>query len=93
MALLAFVVQRVKDLNPKKQFTKRSLYTSIILVVAWMLGQGLWLSQGYALEFLGQQVFLRIWGAGLLFFVINLIILCIVTASTFTHGEVHLKEQ
>lgn len=82
MALLSFVVQRVREQNSKHEFGKKSILVSVILVVAWMAGQGVWLSQGYELEFLGRQVFLNIWRAGLLFFMVNIVILCVVTANT-----------
>ncbi|WWC69321.1 uncharacterized protein I206_103259 [Kwoniella pini CBS 10737] len=38
---------------------------SISLIGAWVAGQAIWLSIGYKLEFLAQNVFLYLWMAGL----------------------------
>jgi hypothetical protein len=80
MTLLAFVLQRIRDIN-SMHFTKKHIYIGVALVSAWIIGQALWLSQGYKLEFLGQQVFLHIWIASLIFFSINIAILCAVARS------------
>jgi phosphatidylinositol glycan class M len=53
----------------------RRLYDAILLGIPWLAGQGLWLMSAYLLEFHGQNVFLSIWLAGLLFFSINIYIL------------------
>ncbi|KAF2436852.1 hypothetical protein EJ08DRAFT_4902 [Tothia fuscella] len=51
----------------------------ITALVLWVLGQGLWLQQGYQLEFLGRSTFVPgLWLAGLLFFMINCWILRII---------------
>jgi len=41
------------------------------LAVIWLISQGAWLSQAYLLEFKAQNTFLRIWSAGILFFIVN----------------------
>lgn len=33
--------------------------------------QALWLSFGYSLEFIGEQVFIQLWGASVLFLIVN----------------------
>ncbi|KAJ4419723.1 GPI mannosyltransferase 1 [Neurospora sp. IMI 360204] len=45
----------------------------------WVLGQGLWLQQGFELEFLGRSTFLHgLWMASLVFFVVNCWILGVI---------------
>jgi phosphatidylinositol glycan class M len=43
----------------------------LVLLGAWIAGQGIWLSIAYRLEFLGQPVFAELWVASLLFFAVN----------------------
>lgn len=41
-------------------------------LVAWVIGQGVWLQQGYQLEFLGESTFVpRLWHATISFFAVN----------------------
>ncbi len=48
-------------------------------LVAWLAGQGLWLQQGYQLEFLGRSTFVPgLWAAGMIFFAVNVWILGVV---------------
>lgn len=42
-----------------------------LMVAAWVLSEAHWLLWGYLLEFKGEQVFLQLWGASALFFLVN----------------------
>lgn len=51
----------------------------IAALVLWIIGQALWLQQGFELEFLGKSTFAPgLWLAGMLFFGINCWILGII---------------
>lgn len=50
--------------------------TGVVALLAWIAAQGVWLSQAYELEFWGRSTFVPgLWGASLLFFVVNVGIL------------------
>ncbi|KAK3071683.1 GPI mannosyltransferase 1 [Coniosporium uncinatum] len=47
--------------------------------ILWVIGQALWLQQGYQLEFLGRSTFVPgLWASGVLFFLVNSWILGII---------------
>nr|XP_039248193.1 GPI mannosyltransferase 1-like [Styela clava] len=52
-----------------------NLFEIIAAVFLWGGGQGIWLASAYVLEFEGQRVFLYVWGASVLFFIINVIVI------------------
>ncbi|GMS84289.1 hypothetical protein PENTCL1PPCAC_6464, partial [Pristionchus entomophagus] len=48
---------------------------SILLIILWWIGQGLWLFPAYLFEFQGMATFEWIWISSLVFFVINMYIM------------------
>jgi len=44
-------------------------------MTAWFLSQGLWLTAAYYLEFEGMNTFVFVWAAGVVFFLVNIVIL------------------
>lgn len=42
---------------------------AVTYIAVWMGTQALWLSQAFRLEFLGEDVFGRLWACGLLYLV------------------------
>lgn len=59
----------------------------LVALALWVVGQALWLQQGYQLEFLGESTFIpSLWIASILFFVINIWILGIIISDIRVHG-------
>lgn len=53
----------------------------------WVVGQALWLQQGYKLEFLGQSTFVPgLWASSLAFFLVNCWILGIIIGDLEVEG-------
>ena len=56
---------------PRSSFLRRPRL-GIAALALWVLGQALWLQQGFGLEFLGRSTFLPgLWLASLVFFLVN----------------------
>jgi len=52
-----------------------TLRRALVLMTAWFLSQGLWLTAAYYLEFEGMNTFVFVWAAGVVFFLVNIVIL------------------
>jgi len=50
--------------------------TGRAMAAAWFGAQGLWLAAAYLLEFCSWNVFVHVWLASLLFFSVNVFIMC-----------------
>jgi len=53
---------------PKLDMTR---WKAIELLSAWVGAQAVWLSLAYRLEFLGENVYLQLWGASVAFILLN----------------------
>ncbi|KAI8818750.1 PIG-M-domain-containing protein [Fimicolochytrium jonesii] len=53
----------------------------VALLLTWVGGQALWLSQAYRLEHLGENTFRKLWAAGLGFYLINAVLLSTLISS------------
>lgn len=63
---------------PRSTFLKRP-YVGLATLGLWIGAQGLWLQQGFELEFMGRSTFvLGLWVAGLSFYAVNMWILGVV---------------
>ena len=63
------------------------------MCLLWFACELHWLYWGYRLEFLGDKVFLQLWGASMLFFMVNVFILWLLVrnhtfARLFENGKV-----
>lgn len=58
-------------LVPLLSFPSLTWRNLALVLGAWVGAQALWLSFGYRLEFLGEPVYLELWGAGLLLFAVS----------------------
>jgi len=59
----------------------------VAALALWIVGQALWLHQGFGLEFLGQSTFVPgLWAASAAFFGINCWILGIIVADIRARG-------
>lgn len=56
----------------------RNLSLGVTALALWIAGQGLWLQQGYQLEFLGKSVFSGLGVASLVFFGVNIWLLGVI---------------
>ena len=79
MVFLPFYLPKsVLLLRPALGFTALAL---------WVVGQALWLHQGFGLEFLGQSTFVPgLWSASATFFAINCWILGLIVADIKVRG-------
>lgn len=49
---------------------------AMVLAAGWFISQGLWLTSAYYLEFEGVNTFVFVWAASVVFFIVNIVILC-----------------
>lgn len=59
-------------------WTALTLRGGLMCMLVWTAAQLHWLLWAYALEFRGYNVFFQLWLASLLFFIVNVLVLCIV---------------
>lgn len=72
---------------PRSKMMKRPSL-GITALALWVLGQALWLQQGFELEFLGKSTFAPgLWLAGMVFFGINCWILGIIVEDISAKGS------
>jgi phosphatidylinositol glycan class M len=77
---------------PNSSLLRRPALGSTALAL-WIVGQALWLQQGYELEFLGNSTFFPgLWTASAVFFGVNCWILGLIVADIRAPGSVNKLE-
>ena len=71
ISIFGFTLQSYFYEKMKNKTRAYSLVVLLIWITIWFIGQGIWLSYAYRLEFLGQNTFFEIWCSSILFFMIN----------------------
>ncbi|KAF0977695.1 hypothetical protein FDP41_003017 [Naegleria fowleri] len=71
ISIFGFTLQSYFYDKMKNATTRFSLLIVLIWIALWFIGQGVWLSTAYRLEFLGENTFRDIWMSSVLFFIIN----------------------
>jgi phosphatidylinositol glycan class M len=72
---------------PRSSFLQ-SPRLGVTALTLWVVAQGLWLQQGYGLEFLGRSVFVPgLWAASLGFFGVNCWILGMIISDVRRRGR------
>lgn len=59
---------------------------------AWLVGMAAWLYEAWRLEFLGENTYLMVWFAGVVFFTVNVAILCALVLALETPPP-HVKHE
>lgn len=71
LPLIVLQILNYKDMNHGKKKALISFSKATIMLLSWVFGQALWLSQAYRLEMLGQNTYYEIWISSILFFIAN----------------------
>jgi Mannosyltransferase (PIG-M) len=73
-----YTEKRIEKINNNNSTVTNVYFNIFLILLLWIFSLSFWLIQAYLLEFLGENTFLLLWYASILFHIVNSIIIVII---------------
>ena len=73
-----YTEKRIEKINNNNSTVNNVYFNIFLILLLWIFSLSFWLIQAYLLEFLGENTFLLLWYASILFHIVNSIIIVII---------------